>query len=216
MIAKHTVTKQINSRRKRVAEITIDRPVFINIKDYNDVKPTEKAAVMPFGLLFQRIYTKGQIPSLNDYVKTQQAILLGLEKSAHTMPSAESLSHLKLIADIPLWYARAYANTGNYLIAQYKDYETAKVYFQKALAIDPNMDIAYEGLGDYALSNHDCQTAERDYEKATEINYLSNRMYQKLYSVVDACLHDRAKTQELRDFFSQHADVFGTIETQKK
>ena len=214
-ISTQSLTKQPPSRiggmKQKTVEVSLDGPVFVVSNDYNETRASDRASSVPFGLLLQRVFTKEDIPPRDEYIRTQQAILAGLEKSAHAMPPAESLSHLKLIADIPLWYARAFANTGLYLIAEYRDYETARKYFQKALAIDPNTDIAYEGLGDYAFYKHDCRKAQEAYENATEINFLNRRVYQKLYTVVDKCLHDRAKAQQLQDFFLQYPDIFGKI-----
>ena len=111
------------------------------------------------------------------------------------MPQAQSLSDLKMVADIPHWYAQAFSNTGFYLIAKYKDYETAKNYFQKALAIDPENSLAYEGLGDYFVDKKQCNKAEEAYQNASDIDFINKRINQKLYKINLVCLHDRTKKQ---------------------
>lgn len=181
--------------------------IFTVVKDYNSLDSVSKTSLVPYGLLFRA----EQKISEDNFLKIQQPILANLEKSTHIMQSTELLSQLKLVADIPLWYARAYANTGNYLILQFHDYNTAKLYFKKALDISPNADAAVEGLGDYSLSRNDCKKAQQFYERAVEINFVNKRVYQKLYDVVANCLHDNAKAQQLQQFFSSHKSFFGSM-----
>ena len=184
-----------------------NRPVFYYVSDINIMNVNENK--MPYGLLFQKVGINKQFPQTKDaYLKVQRPLLANLEKSTLTMPSSQRLSSLKIIADIPHWYAQAFANTAFFLVIHYKDYETAKMYFKKALTIDPENSLAYEGLGDYFVYRKKCFQAENAYQSATNIDFFNKRIYRKLYKVVDGCLHDTAKAQQLRQFFSQYTNVF--------
>lgn len=196
--------------------VGITNPIFNVVSDYNDLTPSEQATAIPYGLLFLRPSSSDKPLSEEAYLQLQQPLLTQLEKSFQTFPPLNSLSELRLVADIPTWYARAFANTGAYLIRKYQDFELAKKYFQKALSINPNLDLAYEGLGDVAYLQKDCKAAKKYYETATDYGFLTKRYYIKLYVVVDSCLHDKVGTQQLRDYFSSHSSFFGNIVPNKK
>jgi tetratricopeptide (TPR) repeat protein len=196
---------------KKEKKLNIKEQVLTVVKEYNGLDKQEKLKGVPFGLLFLQKSNRDSNLSKEEYIEQQEQILKGFDKSINRMPTSEALAKLKLIEDIPLWYARAYANTGSYLIDKYQDYEKAKEYFQKALSIDTNTDIAYEGLGDYAFYKNDCRSAEKSYEKATQIGFFNKRFYQKLYRVVNSCLRDKEKSQELQRFFNNYQSIFGDI-----
>jgi hypothetical protein len=191
--------------------VGITNPIFNVIADYNDLTPSEQATAIPYGLLFWRPSSLDKPLSEEAYLHIQQPLLDKLEKSVKTMPSTDSLSQLRLVADIPSQYAQAFANTGAYLIKRYGDYKTAEIYFKKSLALNANIANAYEGLGDYSVYKNDCKAAKTYYARATDIGFLTKRFYKKLYTVVNSCLHDKVATQQLQYYFDTHRTFFGDI-----
>lgn len=185
------------------------RPTFIMLPDYNELNQQGKTLLFPYGLLLKIANKQEQNWDESTFLQQQQAILKSI--SQFDIPTTPQLSHLLLIADIPLLYANAYANTGNYLIARYKDYDKAKPYFEKALKLSSDSDSAYEGLGDYFSSKQSCQKAKDLYETATQVNLLNLGAYHKLYNTVTDCLHDSTEAQRLRNLASKYPELFDGV-----
>ncbi|HYM64891.1 MAG TPA: DUF2723 domain-containing protein [Candidatus Sulfotelmatobacter sp.] len=193
---------------KVIKEISQKNPVF----SYESVQPSkgEKYTWIPYGLSFQLLNSKEDIPSKENYLKKSLDIWENFRYFKNLNKTDLALGNLT-IADIPSVYSSAFLILGNYIYSQYKDGQAAYGFYVKAKNLSPDYYKTYQILGVYFLDKKDCKNASDNLKKSISLNPLDKTSYFLLYAAYKTCLgrEDLSKkvTQDYRsiygtDFFS--------------
>jgi len=203
-----------NATIMKAIYLSKQKPIFTMLLDYNELNAQGKRWLMPHGILLKVANRDEQNVAENEFLKKQDSVLRSFT-NIEQYPSYQ-VEQLMLVADIPRTYSNAWANTGIYLIARYKDYEEAKKYLDKALALDEDNDIAYEGYGDYFAYKDECLKAKKYYKMATEKKVLALSAYQKLYRIVTTCSRDDGEAKTIQGLVTKFPEIFrGVIQEER-
>lgn len=93
----------------------------------------------------------------------------------------------------------------NYLNQGYKD--SAAIYYQKGLQVNPENAFAYVGLGEIALSNGDTKSAEANFKKAKSIS--SEKKNPALWMAIYAAYMNQAtpNTEDANDYLNKAKSI---------
>ncbi|MDE2025023.1 MAG: DUF2723 domain-containing protein [Patescibacteria group bacterium] len=194
------LTERQKVPRKSLSLIDWDYETFLQIQEaypiyawtsFQLTKEKDKQfSWMPFGLGF-RVVNPGEPPiSEDDFLVQQERIW-----STFHIPYRDTLSSAErglTVENIPATYANGYANIALYLRTHYKDFEKAKEYYQKSIAIDSEFENGYLGIGYADAALHDCEGARQAFEKVLLLDPAVRQAYISLYVLGNTCLHDSA------------------------
>ncbi len=192
------------SSTKLSAEILLfiksQHPVF----SFNPVQPpaNKKFTWIPEGLPYELLGNNVAVPHESAFISLTQRTWNML----HT-PKAQFL-HKNVYgsvsaADIPADYVTAMLATGGFFLTKYNDPEEAKMWFDKALAVDPTIANTHAELGIYYIKdNKQCSAAADEFKKSIALDTLQISTYVLLYETYLGCLHDPVDAKRVADNFS--------------
>lgn len=183
--------KNENLALETIKKISSKRKVF----SYSDLQISKENRLkwVPYGLGYELINDNQPLPSKEEFLKTINEVW----KKFH-IPNPElsrDLSSKSLtVTDIPLFYANAYLIAGNFVYTNYKDYDLAGEFYNKALSVDPTYAKTYEILGVHdLLLKKECTKAEGNFIKALGFNINERLPYFFLYAIYKDCLKNNEK-----------------------
>lgn len=193
--------KDPNLRLKIFEHISKKRPVY----SFDPIVPNGKfdnIVWVPYGLVVRLYNPSQQLPSKEEYLKETFYIWDNLRYFQNLKKQKNSLALANAgISDIPSQYANSLLLTGNFLLTQYKDKETALSLFDAALKTSPNYYRNYQILGVFYLSENQCEKARDNLEKAIKIFPFDQQLYYFLYSTHKGCIiDDKAAGKVVKDY----------------
>lgn len=172
------------------------RPIFSNIALESDDAEVDNVLWLPYGLIFKLADEADKKMTLDDFIVKQETIWrkLHIPPNMHDLrPSESNLS----ILGIPRAYADGYNHVGNYVDSFYHSSEKAKDYYEKALMIDPESDIAFLGIGNYYLKKNECQKAEELFNVVISSKPWFRKGYLLQYQTYDMCFKNKEKAKQI-------------------
>jgi hypothetical protein len=174
------------------------RPVYsmdtINLNDQNFIW-------LPSGLTVKLI-RKSEIPKVEEFRKMIRHDFNGIK-----IPDRDTLSLVErglTLSEIPTHYSEAFYRIGNTFQQKYSDPDTALLYFQDALEIDPQYTKGYIGRSSVENMRHQCSKAEDDIEKAISFSPTENTYYQLWYLTALGCSKDKVKAQKIAGLYNTY------------
>ena len=172
-----------------------------SINEWQPKNGNNKFTWIPFGLTSQYARDKNDIPTEDEFIHLTEAIWSEfhvLRKDDSIFLARASLS----IADLPDIYASALIRAASFFVTAYDDNHMAKIYYEKALAIDPNYEKTYEFLGAYYLTvGQQCGEAAKNFSKAISLNPLDVTPYFLLYTTYKDCLRNDKEAKKVASSF---------------
>lgn len=207
-----------NLRLKLLKYISQKRPVYSS-ETISPVGKFEKIHWVPFGLVNRFFPERDALPSKEDYYSQTRKIWDNQRYFKNFKKQEKYLARGSLIlSDVPSAYANALLLTGNYILDQYGNKESAVAFFQSAEKTAPNFYKSYQILGVYYYSENEC-TKARDYlKKAISIYPFDKDIYYFLYSTYASCLKDTKSAKNLTTDYNNvfKSDFFKDVTTQFK
>ena len=187
-----------------IVEMSKDMPIFSH-------KAIEKSkgknlVWIPYGLGFKLLKDKSEIPSEDEFLKSNFSIWSKFKFFKEADKSNLALGNLT-ISDLPTIYASALLSTGNFVLDQYHDKEGALLFFEKAKAASPNYYKTYEVLGVYFSDQKDCSRTEENLSKAISIYPFDKIPYYILYASYKTCSKNVNKANEV---ILDYEKIYGT------
>lgn len=159
---------------------------------------TELLTWVPTGMVYRL--------SLDDKPEDKEKFLKDVKTTLRQihLPMSRSKNYGNLtIADIPQSYANALWAVGSYLQITYKDVDTALIYYQKALQVDPTYENAYTTIGlIYLINKNECALAEQNFKDSIVQKPFGELPYFLLYTTYRECFHDTKKANAVVTAFT--------------
>lgn len=177
----------VNMYLKTAMRVSKRRPFFSSVMiQFDNASPSAKIDWIPYGLLYKLADDSDRNMSKNDYFMKQKKIWdnFSLKEIQEKKPSVQ---RSLLLSDIIASYVYSAIFTGNYLVEHYNDLELAKYFYQKAIDIDPENEIGYEGIGIYYLRKDRCLEAKKYFSEMLKINQWSRAAYERIYLTEKYC-----------------------------
>lgn len=153
---------------------------------------------MPYGLVYKLVDEDDVNLTKEEFLEQTEHIwdsFLFPKNRGFDDPHMRSLT----IAEFPLIYAQSYVAVGDYLILRYGDFETAKEYYDKAIAFEPRVSEGYTGLGLYFLYQEECEKAEENLKRSLSLRTGNEKALIVLYRVYVECFSDETKAKGIAD-----------------
>lgn len=209
-----------NLRLKLLKYISQKRPVYAS-ETIPAVGNSEKIKWVPYGLVNKFFSQKDELPSQEEYFSQNRKIWDNQKYFLNLKKQEKYLARTSLIlSDIPSAYANALLLTGNYILEQYKNKDSALAYFISAQKTAPNFYRSYQILGVYYFSERQCDKAKSYLRKAIDIYPFDTDLYYFLYSTYTNCLKDKKSADSLvtdynntfkSDFFKDVTEKFKAL-----
>ncbi len=208
----------VNLKIKIFEYIAKKRPVFA----YDSINPVgkfEKISWVPYGLVNKLFLATDILPPKKDYFSQTTAIWDNLRYFKNLKKQENYLSLGSAgISGIPFQYANSLLLTGNYVLSQYQDKNSALAFFDSAKKLSPGYYKSYQILGVYYLSEKECHKAKDNLKKAIEIYPFGRDLYYFLYYAYNNCLKDKNSANKViadyKNIFK--SDFFKDIEKEIK
>ena len=162
-------------------------------------KKEEQFTWIPFGLGYKIADEKDLSMTEGEFIMQQEAIW----QTFH-IPFKINLSAAEsglTISEIPGLYSGGLINIAYYLRTHYHDFQKAKEYYVKAIAVDPQSELGYLGIGFTEIALHNCSSAQIAFGKELSINPTNKQAYLGLFVLNQTCLHDTALGNRLSTEF---------------
>jgi tetratricopeptide (TPR) repeat protein len=123
-----------------------------------------------------------------------------------------------ILSDIPSAYANALLLTGNYILSEYENKNSALSFFITAQKTAPNFYKGYQVLGIYYFTEKDCKSAQKNLLKAIEIYPFDRGLYYFLYANYTSCFNDKKSADIVVKDYNKifNADFFKDVKEQLK
>lgn len=188
-----------------IKQIDLVRPFFSRIA----LQPAGKGNLswVPYGLVHE-LRSPGEPPVTHEeYTKKTESIWNQI-----TLPDIRTTKNVAAknltLVDIPTYYANSLLEAGSYFQTTLHDLDTAYVYYQKALKVDPTYAKTYAVLGVYfADGKKECSKGADYLEKAVDLNPSNSLYYFHLYTVDRVCAFN---TKGLSDIQKKYQKYFGS------
>lgn len=183
------------------------RPVYAS----EPIKPVgkfEKISWVPYGLVSRLFLEKEALPKESRYF-SQTAYIWDNLKYFKNLKKQEKYLSLRSagISDISSQYANSLLLTGNYVLSQYNNKNSALAFFTSAQKTSPGYYRNYLILGIYYFSEKECYQARDNFKKGIETYPFDKDLYFFLYSSYNNCLSDKKSAQKTTQ---EYKKVFGT------
>jgi tetratricopeptide (TPR) repeat protein len=205
-----------NFKLKLIKYISLKRPVYSS-ETISATGKFEKIRWVPYGLVNKFFQESDRLPSQEEYFSKNSKVWDSLKYFKNLQKQEKYLARGSLIlSDIPSAYANSLLLTGNYVLEQYKNKESAEAFFLSAQKTAPNFYRSYQILGVYYFSEKECTKAKDYLKKAIDIYPFDTNVYYFLYSTYTSCLNDKKSADSLvNDYnYTFKSDFFKDV-TQK-
>lgn len=208
--------KDQNLRLKVIKYIAQKRPVYSS-EAIAPASGFEKIRWVPYGLVNKFFSEKDTLPSQDEYSKDTSRIWDSLKYFKNLEKQEKYLARNSLIlSDIPSAYANALLLTGNYILAEYENKNSALSFFISAQKTAPNFYKSYQVLGIYYFTEKDCNKAKNNLLKALDIYPFDKGLYYFLYANYTSCFNDKKSAdgivKEYKEMFN--SDFFKDVKKQ--
>lgn len=205
-----------NLRLKLIKYISQKRPVYSS-ETLPVVGSFEKVRWVPYGLVNKFFQESDKLPTQEEYFKENSKVWDNLKYFKNLEKQEKYLARGSLIlSDIPSAYANSLLLTGNYVLEQYENKDSAEAFFLSAQKTAPNFYRSYQILGVYYFSEKECDKAKDYLKKAIEIYPFDTDVYYFLYSTYTSCLSDKKSADNLvKDYNSTFKSDFFKDVTKK-
>ena len=181
-------------------ELSLKRPIFSTFQF--QPKKGNKIIWVPYGLSYQMVLQKNNIPDKSTYEK--EAIALWKRLHVPTPKEMQNKAYHNLtIADISNYYSNGLIAAGTFIYSQYHDVNTAFLYFKKARDVAPANAKAYDALGVlYTTIPNKCQETVDNLSKAISLDMYQEVPYFLLYNAYTHCYHSVPLMKEIMQSFT--------------
>lgn len=192
-----------------------EHPIFSDIR-FNDKKLS--GIWMPYGLAYEYRSKAEKKMSYEEYLQKTESIWSSL-----TLPTEEEKASFAYKnptnSVIPEMYANALVVTGNYFLSEYKNVDTAMMFYEKALEIEPLYAKAYGTIGAVYLTNKEnCSQAIPQLRKAIDLYQFEKKYYLLLYLAYSDCNVSSDAKDQLSQAFKKYfaTDIQGSLKQYSK
>lgn len=191
-----------------VANVIVELSKEVPIFSHRSIRRKKGEALVwiPYGLGYKLLKNKSEIPSEEEFLKTNLSIWNSFRFYKNDDKNNIALGNLT-ISDLPTVYASSLLSIGNFVLNQYKDIKGAYTFFEKARLSAPNYYKTYEVLGVYFSDRKDCRNTEANLNKAIGMYPFDKITYYILYASYKTCSNNLIEADRV---VKEYEKTYGT------
>ncbi|MBI3984609.1 MAG: DUF2723 domain-containing protein [Candidatus Levybacteria bacterium] len=184
----------------------------------------EKLTWIPYGLTYELLENKDDIPSEEEYLRTRESIWQSFKFNEYMKNKSLATGSLT-IAEIPIFYSDSMIAYGNFVFSNYENTDYAFKLYKKSIEIAENNYKSYLTIGVYYSYKKDCELTRQNLTKARQIYPFDKNVYTLSYLNYIECFKDIEKAKDVvllynktfkSDFFKDAASSSATLNEENK